>query len=174
MKSLVPLFSFNLFPFPSFFSITVPSSSSSSSSSSLFIDLDTIDVSNLNRQFLFRPEHVGRPKAQVAAEIVRQFNPKVSLISHYGNVKDAKFGVSFIQSFHLVLNALDNVEARRHVNRICVAANVLLIDAGTTGYIGQITSIKRGITACYDCTPKPMQKVENISNIISFFHKIMF
>ena len=34
------------------------------------IDLDTIDVSNLNRQFLFRPEHVSMSKAQVRAPLM--------------------------------------------------------------------------------------------------------
>ena len=35
------------------------------------IDLDTIEMSNLNRQFLFRKEHIGKSKALVAASVVR-------------------------------------------------------------------------------------------------------
>jgi ubiquitin-like 1-activating enzyme E1 B len=131
------------------------------------IDLDTIDVSNLNRQFLFRPEHVGQPKAVVAAAAAKAFNPDVNIIAHYGNVKDTKFGIPYVSKFNVVLNALDNIDARRHVNRLCLGANVPLIDSGTTGYLGQVMPIFKGRTACYECMPKPTQKVYPICTIRS-------
>jgi ubiquitin-like 1-activating enzyme E1 B len=56
------------------------------------------------------------------------------------------------------LNALDNKAARSHVNRLCLAANIPLIESGSAGYLGQVTLIKRGITECYDCLPKPPVK----------------
>lgn len=76
------------------------------------VDLDTIDVSNLNRQFLFRPEHVGRSKAEVAAHAVAQLAPDVKIVPHFGNVRDARFGVTFVRGFTVVVNALDNMEVR--------------------------------------------------------------
>lgn len=132
------------------------------------VDLDTIDVSNLNRQFLFRPEHVGKPKAEVAAAAAKAFNEDCNVNYHYGNVKDSsKFNVNRIKGFDIVLNALDNIDARRHVNRLCLAAMVPLIDSGTTGYHGQIAPIMKGITSCYECTPKPTQKTYPICTIRS-------
>lgn len=50
------------------------------------IDLDTIDVSNLNRQFLFHKEHVGKSKAQVAKESALGFNPNVNILAHHDSV----------------------------------------------------------------------------------------
>ena len=43
------------------------------------IDLDTIDVSNLNRQFLFQKQHVGCSKVEVARDSALTFNPSVNI-----------------------------------------------------------------------------------------------
>ena len=42
-----------------------------------------------------------------------------------------------------MFNALDNLEARRHVNKMCLAADVPLIESGTTGFNGQVQVIIR-------------------------------
>ncbi|EMC91757.1 hypothetical protein BAUCODRAFT_38897 [Baudoinia panamericana UAMH 10762] len=131
------------------------------------IDLDTIDLSNLNRQFLFRKQHIKKPKASVAKETASQFNPSVNIEAHHASIFDSQYDVEFFKSFDLVFNALDNLAARRHVNRMCLAADVPLIESGTTGFNGQVQAIKKGVTECYDCNPKPVQKSFPICTIRS-------
>lgn len=43
----------------------------------------------------------------------------------------------------MVLNALDNLDARRHVNAMCLAANIPLVESGTQGYLGQAYVIQK-------------------------------
>ncbi|KAG7251052.1 hypothetical protein CRUP_015067, partial [Coryphaenoides rupestris] len=122
------------------------------------IDLDTIDVSNLNRQFLFQKKHVGKSKAQVAKESVLQFCPSANITAYHDSIMNPDYNVEFFRNFVLVMNALDNRAARNHVNRMCLAADIPLIESGTAGYLGQVTVIKKGLTECYECQPKPTQK----------------
>lgn len=122
------------------------------------VDLDTIDLSNLNRQFLFRHEHIKKSKALVAKDAAHRFNPACKLEAHHANIKEPQFNVDWFREFTMVFNALDNLEARRHVNKMCLSANVPLIESGTTGFNGQVQVIKKGVTACYDCTPKETPK----------------
>lgn len=68
------------------------------------------------------------------------------------------YGLSFFKRFTVVLNALDNRAARNHVNRMCLAADIPLIESGTAGYEGQVELIKKGLSQCYECTPKAAQK----------------
>uniref|UniRef100_A0A8C7IKR7 SUMO-activating enzyme subunit 2 n=1 Tax=Oncorhynchus kisutch TaxID=8019 RepID=A0A8C7IKR7_ONCKI len=122
------------------------------------IDLDIIDVSNLNRQFLFQKKHVGKSKAQVAKESVLQFCPTANITAYHDSIMNPEYNVEFFRNFMLVMNALDNRAARNHVNRMCLAADIPLIESGTAGYLGQVTVIKKGLTECYECQPKPTQK----------------
>ncbi|KAM3869892.1 SUMO-activating enzyme subunit 2 isoform 2-T2 [Diretmus argenteus] len=122
------------------------------------IDLDIIDVSNLNRQFLFQKKHVGKSKAQVAKESVLQFCPTANITAYHDSIMNPDYNVEFFRNFNLVMNALDNRAARNHVNRMCLAADIPLIESGTAGYLGQVTVIKKGLTECYECQPKPTQK----------------
>lgn len=122
------------------------------------VDLDTIDVSNLNRQFLFRRQHVGQSKAHIARETVLAMmgveqSKLCHITTHHDNIKSPQFSTQYFAQFDLVLNALDNVDARRHVNRQCLTAGVPLIESGTQGYMGQVTSIRKGETECYECVP---------------------
>ncbi|KAJ6183892.1 hypothetical protein N7519_005193 [Penicillium mononematosum] len=122
------------------------------------IDLDTIDLSNLNRQFLFRHEHIKKPKALVAKEVAQKFRSDAKLEAYHANIMDAQFDVSWFESFNVVFNALDNIAARRHVNKMCLVANVPLIESGTTGFNGQVQVIQKSETECYDCNVKETPK----------------
>lgn len=122
------------------------------------IDLDTIEISNLNRQFLFRKRHVGQSKSQVAREAALKIAPQAKIRAFHDNVKSEKFNVDFFKSFSIVLNGLDNLDARRHVNRIALAAKVPLVESGTAGYKGQVTVHRGGETECFECQPKPIPK----------------
>lgn len=88
---------------------------------------------------------------------------------YHGNVCDnSKFNVAFVQKFNVILSALDNVTARRRVNRLALAASVPLIEAGTTGYLGQVNVLhKPSQTACYECQTKETGKVYPICTIRS-------
>ena len=48
--------------------------------------------------------------------------------------------------------------ARNHVNRMCLAADIPLVESGTAGYLGQVTVIKKGMFECYECHPVAAQK----------------
>ncbi|KAG5439278.1 hypothetical protein PCANB_001577 [Pneumocystis canis] len=125
------------------------------------VDLDLIDLSNLNRQFLFQKKHIKKPKALVAKESAQKFNPRAKLEAYHSDIKDPKFNVFWFKKFTLVFNALDNLDTRRHVNKMCLTADVPLIESGTAGFRGQV----QGKTECYDCNPKEIPETYPICTI---------
>lgn len=119
--------------------------------------MDTIDISNLNRQFLFRRKHVGAPKSVVARESALLYTANAGeceIVAHHDDVKTLKYGPEFVKQFDIVLNALDNLSARRHVGRVCWSAGTPYVESGTAGWYGQVQPFIPGRTGCYECEAK--------------------
>ncbi|KAK7020518.1 NEDD8-activating enzyme E1 catalytic subunit [Favolaschia claudopus] len=128
------------------------------------IDMDTIDISNLNRQFLFRQKDVGQPKATVAAEFIMKRVPGCKVTPYFGKIQDKDD--DYYMQFNLVICGLDSVEARRWMSATLV--NLVdpenpeslkpLIDGGTEGFKGQARVILPTITSCYECSLDMLNK----------------
>lgn len=108
----------------------------------LFItDMDLIEKSNLNRQFLFRPADVGSPKSRTAARAAKTMNNELNIIHHENKVcadTENIYSEFFFDNLDGVANALDNVDARLFVDRKCVIYRKPLIDSGTLGTMGNV------------------------------------
>lgn len=132
------------------------------------LDLDTIDLSNLNRQFLFRQKDIKQSKSKTAIKSVEFFAHKSKLFAYHGSILDKKtFPLSFFQQFNIIYNALDNLEARFYVNRMCLYLNIPLYESGTTGLKGQVQPIYPYLSECFSCVPKETPKTFPVCTIRS-------
>jgi ubiquitin-like 1-activating enzyme E1 B len=66
-----------------------------------------MQLSNLNRQFLFKQQHKGMSKALVAKESVLKLNPTLNIEAHHMNIKDLP--IAFFRQFDILVLALDNI-----------------------------------------------------------------
>ncbi|CDO94235.1 unnamed protein product [Kluyveromyces dobzhanskii CBS 2104] len=118
------------------------------------VDLDTIDLSNLNRQFLFRKRDIKQPKSVTAVKAVQRYSNS-KLVAYQNNIMDTEaFPLAWFGQFSIVYNALDNLAARRYVNKMCQFTGKPLIESGTSGFDGYIQPIFPSVTECFDCTAK--------------------
>lgn len=122
-------------------------------------DMDSIEPSNLNRQFLFHEEDIGQLKAEAAirqacvlnedyesGSDMRSYNTPVG-----GSTEDV-FSDEFISRIDVILNALDNVEARNYMDMRCVALRKPMVDAGTLGTKGHVQVVLPFRTESYRST----------------------
>ncbi|XP_071157497.1 ubiquitin-like modifier-activating enzyme 1 isoform X6 [Mytilus edulis] len=115
-------------------------------------DMDIIEKSNLNRQFLFRPWDVQKPKSGTAAKAAKEMNPSFNIISQENRVGGETENIytdEFFEELDGVTNALDNVDARMYMDRRCVYYCKPLLESGTLGTKGNIQVIFPHMTESY-------------------------
>ncbi|KAG8014818.1 Ubiquitin-like modifier-activating enzyme 6, partial [Nibea albiflora] len=143
----------------------------SSSGEVCITDPDLIEKSNLNRQFLFRPHHIQKPKSTTAAEATRDINPDLQVDAHLNKVSPATESIyndSFYSRLNLVVTALDNVEARRYVDSRCLSNQRPLLDSGTMGTKGHTEIIVPNLTESYNSHRDPPEEEIPFCTLKSF------
>ncbi|KAI8989381.1 ubiquitin-activating emzyme E1 [Pilobolus umbonatus] len=136
-------------------------------------DMDTIEKSNLNRQFLFRSSDVGKLKSECASEAVMKMNPdlrgKINVFQErVGPETENIYDDDFFEALDGVTNALDNVEARKYMDRRCVYYRKPLLESGTLGTKGNTQVIIPFLTESYSSSQDPPEKSIPICTLKNF------
>lgn len=134
-------------------------------------DMDLIEKSNLNRQFLFRPKDVQSAKSRVAAEAVRKMNPQLNIKFHETRVgveTENVYDDAFFERLDGVANALDNIEARNYMDRRCVYYRLPLLESGTLGTMGNIQVVVPFLTESYSSSQDPPERSIPICTLKNF------
>ncbi|XP_050399847.1 ubiquitin-like modifier-activating enzyme 6 [Patella vulgata] len=122
-------------------------------------DNDLIEKSNLNRQFLFRPKHIRMPKSITAALSVLEINPELKIEAQQHKVcpqtEESVYNDGFFEQQDVIVNALDNVEARRYMDGRCVINQKPLLESGTMGTKGHVQVIVPHLTESYSSQRDP-------------------
>lgn len=140
-------------------------------------DMDQIERSNLNRQFLFRSNDVGKLKSDCASAAVQGMNPElrgkiVTFRDRVGADTEDIFNEQFWSELDLVTNALDNVDARTYVDRRCVFFRKPLLESGTLGTKGNTQVVLPYVTESYSSSQDPPEKSFPMCTIKSFPNRI--
>ncbi|NUQ01990.1 MAG: ThiF family adenylyltransferase, partial [Armatimonadetes bacterium] len=125
-------------------------------------DHDTVDLSNLQRQLLYRQADLGRAKLAAAAETLAGINPHVSVVGH-DLWLDRTNALEILAGYDLVLNGCDNFPTRYLVNDACVLLGKPCIDGSIYRFDGQVTVYHTAAGGpCYRCrfpVPPPPDSV---------------
>ena len=129
-------------------------------------DFDKIELSNLNRQFLFRENNIGQFKSEVAEYYIKQMNNSINILTHkkfVGDETENIFSDKFWDEQDIIFNAVDNVEARFYLNdKVCIHKKYHF-DAGTLGVNSSCGFFMKNISSTYKDQNKD-KKIEDDNN----------
>ncbi|XP_044473495.1 ubiquitin-activating enzyme E1 1-like [Mangifera indica] len=138
-------------------------------------DDDVIEKSNLSRQFLFRDWNIGQAKSTVAASAAALINPHLNIeaLQNRANPESENvFNDTFWENLNVVVNALDNVNARLYIDQRCLYFQKPLLESGTLGARCNTQMVIPHLTENYGASRDPPEKQAPMCTVHSFPHNI--
>ena len=118
----------------------------------VLVDDDAVDVSNLQRQTIYRAGEPGRSKTELAELWVREFDPVLN-VRRVSQRVTRDSAAEVIAGADLVLDGCDNFATRLAVSDACVAAGIPLLSAAVGRFQGQVGAFAGHLPdqPCYRC-----------------------
>ena len=113
------------------------------------IDNDKVDLSNLNRQTLHANYDIGKSKTDSAFERLRSLNPDIKIETVSESISENN--VSDLVEDYLIIDALDNLEARLLLNKVSLQNKTPFFHGAVYGFEGRATTFLPGQTPCLQC-----------------------
>jgi sulfur-carrier protein adenylyltransferase/sulfurtransferase len=119
------------------------------------VEDDTVSLSNLQRQILYKTEEVGTPKAAQAAKHLSALNPEICIEPHPVRLVSANV-LEILSSYDIILDGSDNFSTRYLLNDACLLLNKPLIQGAINRFEGQVSVFCLEKGPCYRCLfPNP-------------------
>jgi molybdopterin/thiamine biosynthesis adenylyltransferase len=126
-------------------------------------DADKVDLTNLQRQILYRAEAVGTPKVQAARSALHGLNPEIEIVAVERRLAAAD-AEKLVAESDLVLDCTDNFATRHLLNRACVAQRKPLVSGAAIRFDGQVMvfDLRDPGAPCYACLFPEEGEVEEV------------
>ena len=123
-------------------------------------DSDKVDLTNLQRQILYRTESVGAVKVDAARAALNAVNPDVAIIAIHERLED----FTAVAGADVVLDCTDNFATRQAINRAGVKHRKPLVSGAAIRFDAQLMvfDLRKQTSACYACLFPEDAQVEEV------------
>jgi molybdopterin/thiamine biosynthesis adenylyltransferase len=126
-------------------------------------DADNVDLTNLQRQILYRTDGVGAPKVEASRAALNAINPEVEIVALKARL-DAAAALALVREADVVLDCSDNFPTRHALNRACVQHAKPLVSGAAIRFDAQlmIFDLRSPASPCYACLFPEEGEIEEV------------
>lgn len=114
------------------------------------VDDDSIEISNLHRQVIYKTSAVGKSKAEEAKLMISELNPQIK-VNTFSEKLSRKNAISLFEKYDIIVDATDNISIKYLINDACLVTNKPMVYGSIFRFQGQVSVFNYQNGPTYRC-----------------------
>ena len=127
------------------------------------VDGDSVEETNLHRQFLYSADDIGKNKAEIAANVISHQNPEIKVIPYFVYFTEEN-AFEVVSDYQIIVDCTDNVMTRYLINDVAMAKGIPMVYAAIHKFEGQLSVFNYQSGPSYRCLFPESHNLETIPN----------